>query len=158
MTKYLLAAVSAIALTGCGSLPMWMGAPPPSISGPNLCAIAKEHCVKVTIQAGTIVVDLPTVEVTGRGGPHWIVWYVETPGYKFANQAGDRPIMFKTDTNGQFDPEDYKRCYGFNNAQWSNDRVFACIDMNSQSGTFRYGIKVTGTPTVDPLDPIIVNN
>jgi hypothetical protein len=157
MTKYLLAAVSAVALTGCTSL-LQVLSPTGPTPGAGLCAIAREHCVKVSIQGGVVTVDQPTVQVMGRGRIHWIVWYLDTPGYQFVSQSGNRPIIFKTATNGQFDSDDSQRCYAFNNSQWLNDRVFVCIDANSQGGSFSYGIKVTGSPAVPTLDPIIVNN
>jgi hypothetical protein len=154
MIKYLLAGVSAITLTGCASLLQSVGSPIASTSVSNWCAQNTEHCVTVTVQGGTLSADPATVKVTGqRGSRQWIVWHLDTPGYQFVNQPGNRPITFKAATSGQFDPEDSARCYLFNSLQ-----VFVCIDMNTQLGMFNYGIKVTGTPQVPQLDPIIVNN
>lgn len=39
----------------------------------------------------------------------------------------------------------------------ANGYAFSCVNVHAKAGTYKYAIKVTGTPAVPPLDPTIVN-
>jgi hypothetical protein len=163
--SFIVATVLALALTACGGIStMNQGASAQDIAG-FLCSQpdVKGHCVRTTIVNGAIVVDPVDVHVPGpRDKPHWVIWYISTPGYQFVNLVGNRPVVFKT-ANGQFNPEDpINGCYHFsNNIVPPNSAVFVCVDRNTIIGRFPYTIKVTPTgsaPAVPPLDPSVFND
>ena len=149
-------ALLTLTLMGCNSL-LTKGASPldPQGIGPAICANPKvEHCIKVSVQGGAIVAPAKSDELkikTGDG-THWVIWYTDSPDYQFVNAADNRPIVFKTDTGGQFHHDDPNWCYNFN-----HPRIFACRDLNTRNGRFQYIIKVTGSSTVITLDPFVVN-
>ena len=123
--------------------------------GPAICANPKvEHCIKVSIRDGAIITPAKSDELKIKigDGTHWVVWYTDSPDYKFVNAAGNRPISFGSDTSGQFYHDDENWCHNFN-----HPRVFACRDLNSRTGRFQYVIKVTSSSTTITLDPFVVN-
>ena len=160
------AAVSAFLLAACQTSTISsMGAAPSS--GPPLWMqyvcnqVGPGHCAKMTVSGGTLSTDTPTMVFHTVDGRAFALWWIETEGYTFANAQGNRPIRFKTDSQGQIDPEDSKLCYHFfSNYIPDNRRVFVCMNRATVKGQFPYGITVTPNDGSAPitLDPMIVND
>jgi hypothetical protein len=90
--------------------------------------------VKVTVQGNQITLDPATVTITGRTAPAVkIVYYLATPGYRFVDQAGDRPVNFPS---GYFMSNDPRFCY-----PWTSNTVYVCTDWNADG--FPYGTDYT---------------
>jgi hypothetical protein len=71
------------------------GASAQALSVPDICYSDAASCrnVKVTVQGNQVAVDPASATVTGRATPVVIVWYMATPGYKFAAS----PVAFPND-------------------------------------------------------------
>ena len=90
--------------------------------------------VKVTVANNQVVLDPATVTVTGRAAPAVkIAYYIATPGYRFADQTGDRPVNFPS---GYFMSNDPRFCY-----MWTSNTVYMCTDWNADA--FAYGTDYT---------------
>ncbi len=111
--------------------------------------------VKVTVEGDRVVLDPATVTVTGRAAPVKIVWYLATPGYRFVDQAGSRPVDVPGYTKGQFMSEDSRFCY-----PWRGSTVYACTDRNDETVDASYTIKVQAASGSNPAPATgkVVNN
>jgi hypothetical protein len=124
---------------------------------PEICYSNILACrnVKVTVEGNNIVVDPATVTVTGRDAPVVIVWYLATPGYKFASPS---PVAIPADpaiNRYQFMPSDDRFCYW-----WRTPTVYVCHDYNYATLNMGYTIKVDGMSgsSPSPGSGRIVNN
>jgi hypothetical protein len=136
----LAALAAALAVSGCAG-------PPFSPDSDLTCNSAQQCRVEVAVAcmqgACTLSVDHPRVFARG----HAIVWsIVNKPGqsYKFAD---DGDIAFKTQAG-----RDVFRCH-----VEANGARIACTN-GGTAGTFEYGVRVSGSPPVPPLDPWVVNH
>lgn len=123
---------------------------PPEVCYPNYAC----RNVKVTVEGGKVVLDPATVTVTGRTSPVKILWYMATPGYKFADAAGSRPVDVPGYTKGQFMSDDSRFCY-----IWRTD-YYVCTDRNDETVEANYTIKVqaaSGSPPA-PASGRVINN
>jgi hypothetical protein len=140
MNKYVLvAAGSALSVALIGFVYYTLVLAPKS----SPCTQPRNHCIKVTVEAGVISVDVTALSKKGQG--HKIFWHIDneaTQDYKFPEGG----IAFKT-TDGK----DVFNC------DLRGDYVYRCMDRNWKTGKYEYAVKVTGSPTVPPLDPWIVN-
>lgn len=111
--------------------------------------------VKVTVQNNQVTLDPATIMVTPRASPAVkIVWYLATPGYRFVDQAGNRPVHFSAE---YFKSDDARFCY-----PWTSDAVYLCTNWNADAfpwGT-DYTLKVQPTSGGSPLSVTgrVVNN
>jgi hypothetical protein len=111
--------------------------------------------VKVTVEGNQVSIDPATVTVTGRAAPAVkIVWYLATPGYKFVDQAGDRPVNFPAE---YFMSNDSRFCY-----MWTSNTVYVCTDWNADQ--FAYGtgytlkVQAVSGASPSPASGRVVNN
>jgi hypothetical protein len=155
------AALSACVLTACQTIGLDASGAAAAWKDYVCKVVLAKHCVKVSIANGQISVDKPTVYVDADNNRKWILWWIETDGYIFVNETGNRPVTFKSSTNGQFDPDNLNKCYHFGNALIPpNGKVFVCVDEATVKGPFLYTLKVkevSPAPAVPALDPSIVN-
>ena len=111
--------------------------------------------VKVTVQGNQVTLDPATLTVTPRASPAVkIVWYLATPGYRFVDQTGNRPVNFPAE---YFKSDDPRFCY-----PWTSDTVYVCTNWNADAfpwGT-GYTIKVQPVSGGSPLSASgrVVNN
>jgi len=111
--------------------------------------------VKVTVQGNQISLEPATATVTPRASPAVkIVWYLATPGYRFVDQAGNRPVNFPAE---YFKSDDSRFCY-----PWTSDTVYVCTNWNADAfpwGT-DYTLKVQAVSGGAPLSVTgrVVNN
>lgn len=107
--------------------------------------------VKVTVQNNQVSLDPATITVTPRASPAVkIVWYLETPGYTFVDQAANFPAEY-------FKSNDPRFCY-----PWTTNSVYVCTDWNADAfpwGT-GYTLKVQAVSGGSPLSATgrVVNN
>jgi hypothetical protein len=111
--------------------------------------------VKVTVQGNQISLDPATVTVTPRAAPAVkIVWYLATPGYRFVDQTGDRPVNFPA---AYFMSNDARFCY-----PWTSNTVYVCTDWNAD--TFAWGtdytlkVQAVSGASPSPASGRVVNN
>jgi hypothetical protein len=136
------AAVSASLLYGCA--PLSIKTPP----APSLNCNSAANCivpvnVDCTSTPCTITVGYANVALHGFA----VVWeIVEKSGqsYQFKNPSG---VFFKTAGGTS----------AFNCHAQMNNKQYRCQG-NRDGQTYVYGIELVGTPSVNPLDPWIVNN
>jgi len=149
-----LSAISVLALAG--------GLTPGAIAQmiytvPEICFANVSTCcnVKVTVEGTNVAIDPATVTVTGRESPVVIVWYLATPGYKFASPS---PLAIPTDpalNRYQFMPNDDRFCYW-----WRSGTVYVCHDYNYATLDMNYTVKVDAMSgsSLPPANGRIVNN
>jgi hypothetical protein len=122
----------------------------------DLCYPSSTMCrnVKVTVQGSQVTVEPATVTFSGLGGPRVIVWYLDTPGYKFAAP----PVAFPPEpwiTRYQFEPDNVRACYW-----WKSGTTYVCHDRNYATLDVTYAIKVEalsgGSPATGSAK--VVNN
>jgi hypothetical protein len=110
----------------------------------NHCTDHNYHCIRVSVDGTNMLqVDVPKLVKNGRN--HTILWYIDnedTQNYQFPEGG----IAFKT-----ADGKDVFNCDLRRGA-------YRCVDRNWKKGEFEYAVKVTGSPTVPPLDPWVFNN
>jgi hypothetical protein len=117
------------------------------VSGvPDVCYSDAPSCrnIKVTVEGGKVVLDPASINIAGRTTPITIVWYLATPGYKFAGPVelpADRVI-----TRNQFEPADNRFCYW-----WRSETVYVCSDRNYANADVPYTVKVIGGSASSPL-------
>ena len=111
--------------------------------------------VKVTVQGNQVTLDPATLAVTPRASPAVkIVYYLATPGYRFVDQTGNRPVTFPAE---YFKSDDPRFCY-----MWTSDNTYVCTNWNADAfpwGT-DYSIKVQPVSGGSPLSATgrVVNN
>lgn len=117
-------------------------------SGPP-CGVGVFNCrnVKVTVDGGRVSLDPATVTVTGRQPPAVkIVWYLATPGYRFVDKPGDRPVHFPAE---YFMSNDPRFCY-----TWMFETFnYVCTDWNADAFAWGtdYTLKVVPVSGGSPL-------
>lgn len=138
-----LATLSAIALAvlhGCAS------APGGEESSDLVCHSAQQRRVRVEVNCGAsgcrASVDHPRVLARGND----VVWIVDNKAGQSYAFPTDDGIFFKTEPG-----RNTFRCH-----REANGNRYACMNGKTR-GTFEYGIRITGTPAVPPLDPWVVN-
>ena len=139
MKKNLLfAAVLALGVTACQSLHPGGGAR----------IAAKQHTIVVTVydMGGTPTIEVDVDELKVRGTDHTIFWEIDNAAMQNYSFANDAAIKF-LDGKGQFD-----------DCGKVNDTKFKCKDKGTVKERFKYTITLSGSPSVRPLDPFIVNN
>ena len=111
--------------------------------------------VKVTVQGNQVVLDPPTLNVTGRASPAVkIVYYLATPGYTFVDQPGNRPVNFPS---GYFMSNDPRFCY-----PWTSNTVYVCTNWNADAfpwGTdYTLKVQAASGSSPSPVTGRVVNN
>ena len=136
--KLFFAAALALVLTACQSIDSGGGRPRPA---------AKQHTIAVTVydKSGTPTIEVDVEELKVRGTDHTIFWEIDNQDSQNYSFFDDTAITFPKG-EGQF------RC------RKVNDTKFRCMDLGTVKDRFKYIIKLSGSPTVSPLDPFIVNN
>ena len=122
---------------------------------PDVCYSDAPSCrnVRVTVEGSKVVVEPASINITGRTTPITIVWYMASPGYKFAG-----PVELPADpliTRNQFEPTDNRFCYW-----WRSETVYVCSDRNYANADVPYSVKVIGGSASSPLLTLgrVVNN
>ena len=140
-----LLAMAALALAGCAA----RGGPETGgHKQDDLTCHSAQQCrveVSVACTGGACKIDVQ-YNVVGANGFD-VVWeIVNKPGqsYTFADDAG---IAFKTDAG-----RDAFRCH-----REANGARIACMNRRTP-GEFEYAVRVSGSPSVPPLDPWVVNH
>ena len=122
------------------------------LTGP--CNGPNEHCIHVKISDNVIKVDALSLAVDRPNvPPHKIYWLIDsasTPGYAFA--AGAISSFTPVPPTTSLPANEFSNC-----GPSPQGDTFSCKDANSQPGTYKYTVTVTGSPAVPALDPWIVN-
>lgn len=128
----LVAAASALLLAACGS---------------NVQEVKKmdPSNPQVSVVGGKIVVDQDTIRFEKEKQDIKITWHLPK----------DSKYIFPSDGIVIKDPGDeFPDCKVEPNEKGLK---FSCMNKHKKSGTYKYTIKVDGSPAVPPLDPIIAN-
>jgi len=127
----LVAVVSALVLTACACNPPIIT----NTTGAN---------ASVSVANGKIVV-VPDPLSFGPGTQNVLItWQLpSSSGYTFPNDG----IVISNPG------DEIVNCH-----RVQNGLGFLCTNRHSKKGTYKYTIKVEGSPAVPPLDPVIVNN
>ena len=133
--------LAVLAVSGCAGPPFSPEANDLTCNSAQQCKV--EVSVACTGGACKLSVDHPRVFAKGFA----VVWNIVNnagQSYKFADDNG---IAFKTEAG-----RNAFRCH----VEENGGRI-ACMNRGT-AGTFEYGVRVSGMPTVPPLDPWVVNH